>query len=197
MKKIGVLFGIIFLMSFVSASLFDSISPSNLLDNEWVVFLGIFALVFALVFVSLGNFFTRKSGPSWMGEKSMQNRGAVAVISLIVALFISASVMQRGLMYGYLGEDIGSLLLLVVGLFVLIIVIKMLYKNFGRWGLAISLAGVWALFHFLGVDYLIPYSFPYEFIEIYDVVFGWVGGLILGIILLLILMRKPRLSVHH
>lgn len=76
------------------------LSPSRLLENEWVVFGGIALLIFSLVYVAL----LGTLGKSGAGEQ--KSKGAIIVISLVVAIFGASALTQQAFFYGYLGEEI-------------------------------------------------------------------------------------------
>lgn len=119
MKQIKFLFIFLvnlFLISFVSAyDFFYYTSPSMLLENEWVVFGGIFLVVFALVYIAL----LGSLGKSVAGEN--KSKGGVIVISFVVALFSASALTQRALFSGYLGDTI--LGWVTIGAFVLFILL--------------------------------------------------------------------------
>jgi len=90
-------------LSLVSAQFyFDSyyFDPANLLNNELVVFIGIFLLVFAFCFIALNNFFSKKGRRNemfpWMQHPgSNENKGAVVVIALVIGFFSASIFVQR------------------------------------------------------------------------------------------------------
>jgi len=123
------------LINFASAALnwnYYLSSPSQLLYNEWVVFIGMFLLVFAVVYMSLSSIFGRETPQSprdliWGLEKRGPNKMPVVIISIVIALLVSAAFSQRGYLYGYLGDSIADWALFIIGLAVTGLAIRMLY----------------------------------------------------------------------
>lgn len=104
-------------------------SPAELLQSEWVVFSGIFLMVFAIVYIALASFFEKKSNQSPLqaalgiaGAGKEAARGPLIVIAAVVALFTSASVTRNVLFAQYLGNVVG----LWVGVFVAIVLVMLL-----------------------------------------------------------------------
>lgn len=118
-------------------------SPSDLLQNEWVMFAGIFILFFAIVFFAVSKTFK-------------ENKGAAIVVALVVSLFISMAVVQRGWLYSYAGEEIGSWALVIALLLIIGLIIKLMNDVFGRFGAIIAVIGLWISLFFIDPYYFIP-----------------------------------------
>jgi len=109
---------VLLILPVVSAASFfggsSYLTPSNFLENEWVVFIGIFAIIFALVYVAL----LGALGKTTAGEQ--KSRGAVIVISLIVAVFGASALAQRVMWSGLVGDQIFTwvMALLFIGGFI-------------------------------------------------------------------------------
>ena len=149
-------------------------SPSELLQNEWVVFIGVFLIVFAMVFLALSRQFSSKKKNKmmpWLTETE-SNKAIPGIIALVIAFFSAAAFVKNNLIEGIFGEAITVWIFLLVLIVLVILFIpfyKALKQNVGE-GIAIFiiLFGVWAVLKF-GFD---PYQYnlPYDFYEIYDFV---------------------------
>lgn len=149
-------------------------SPLYYLENEWVIF-GIFFLVFfAIIFYTV--------------NRAFKNSGVSGVIALGLSLLIAMVMAQRGLLYGYLGQEIGSWILIITVLIGIGFLIRFVYESFGKAGTMIALIGLWIFIR--SID---PYEFlPYElltdtFINIYEF-FASIFGLIVLIIGALVIL---------
>jgi hypothetical protein len=172
---ISSLFIVLSLTAIVSAQFGGGIggyynSPLDYLDNEWVRFAIIFAIFFAIIFYTV--------------NKSFNNTPAASVIALGLSLLISITMGRRGLLYGYVGEDIGSWLLIIAALIGIGFIIRFAYDSFGMIGTAVASILLWVI-----IKSIDPYTFlPYElisetFINIYEV-----ASSILGLIILIIIL---------
>jgi len=150
-----------------------NLSPSELLQNEWVVFGGVFLLVFAMVFLALSRqFSSKKKIKPWLSEVDTSNKAIPGVIALVIAFFSAATFVKNNLIEGIFGEALTAWIFLLV-LIVLVILSVPFYKalkqNVGG-GIAISIivAGLWVILKF-GFD---PYQYnlPSGFGEIYEIV---------------------------
>lgn len=141
------------LIATVSAFSYNSWSyqlsrPSQLLDNEWVVFVGTFLIVFAVVFMALSSIFGKEKVESprdilWGVEHRGPNKMPVVIISAVIALFVAAAFSQRGYLYGYLGESIGDWALFLASLIIIALLIRMLAVWMGMPGAVLALVGMW------------------------------------------------------
>ena len=101
-------------------------SPLDYLENEWVIF-GIFFLVFfAIIFYTV--------------NKAFKNSAVSGVIALGLSLMIAMVMAQKGLLYGYLGEEIGSWILIITVLIGIGFLIRFVYESFGKTGTMVPTA---------------------------------------------------------
>ena len=169
-------------------------SPADFLENEWLVFAGVFLLVFAMVFLALSNMFSRKKKNKafpWLAETE-SNKTIPGVIAMVIALFSAAAFVRNNLIEGIFGEAITAWILLIV-LIVLVMLAIPFYKalkvNVGAApAIFILLFGVWAILKF-GFDpyqYDLPSAF-YDFYEFFieTSVVGLVVIIIIGVVVLL------------
>jgi len=145
-------------------------SPSQLFQNEWMSFALIFIVFFAMSFFALG--------------RTIDNKGANAVISIALALFISYAIVQRTRFYGFIGEQIGSWLILLALLLALVLFIKLVTGIIGGIGLFIALGVGWFVLHSFDPYDIFPYQFlTSDFFPYYEFLSG-TGFLFLLIIIL-------------
>src|SRR4030042_3187047 len=149
-------------------------SPLDYLENEWVIF-GIFFLVFfAIIFYTV--------------NKAFKNNAVSGIIALGLSLMIAMVMARRGLLYGYLGEEIGSWILIITILIGIAFLIRFVYESFGKIGTIITLIILWIFLR--SID---PYDFlPYQlltdtFINIYEFFASIFGAIVLIIGALVIL----------
>ncbi|MAG11163.1 hypothetical protein CMI44_02530 [Candidatus Pacearchaeota archaeon] len=167
---------LIILSSFVSAQYSDfyNLSPSELLENEWVVFAGVFLIVFAMVFMALSKQFSSKKKNSmypWMTDTD-RNKAVPGIIALVIALFSAAAFVRNNLIERIFGEaiTIWILVLVLIVLFMLSVPFyKALKQNVGG-GIAISIivVGLWAIIKF-GFDPF-QYNLPSGFYDFYEII---------------------------
>lgn len=155
-------------------------SPSQILENEWIVFALIFVGCFAIIYFAL--------------ERTMKgNRGAVVVIAIVISLFLAVAVSQKTRYYGYLGSAIGGWLFIILIVIIFLFLIKLLMGAVGLAGLLIVLWGVWILMRFLDPYEILPYEFLTSgILNVYEILAGWLSFIILVIITLVILL-SPQL----
>lgn len=204
--KFSVLFISFFsFLSLVSAQFyFDPyyFDPVNLLNNEWVVFFGIFLLVFSFCFIALNNFFSGKGKKNdifpWITQPgSKDNKGAVIVISLVIGFFSASIFVQRGWIYTIFGDALaGWLLLLTIAVMFILSVpfIKALQANVGLGpALAITVLFVWGILQFFDPYSLFP-SASYNFINIYEFVtsVGFLIGAIIIAVVFAVIKKSGR-----
>lgn len=153
-----------------------NLSPSELLQNEWVVFAGVFLVVFAMVFLALSRQFSSKKkdpwGREWMDKHSIDNKAIPGIIALVIAFFSAAAFVKNNLIEGIFGEALTIwifLLVLIVLVMLSIPFYKALKQNVGG-GIAIFIivVGLWTILKF-GFDPF-QYNLPYGFYEIYELV---------------------------
>ncbi len=146
-------------------------SPLEYLDNEWVRFVAIFLILFAVIYFAMSK--------SFKGD-----RGVATVVAGGLTLLITISLSQRGLLYSYAGDELGTWITLGAGLIALGFIAKIAFENFGKIG-AITFA---VLFWFL-LNYINPYEYlnyaPTIILDIHGF-FSNILGLIIFIILAII-----------
>ncbi|MEM4331102.1 MAG: hypothetical protein QW273_03795 [Candidatus Pacearchaeota archaeon] len=113
-------------------------SPKDIFANEWVLFIGIFLLSFAVIYLSLSNFFYKKKEKEknfenvvrkvFFGEEEEpKKKGPLIVISLSLSLIISFAVTTSDYVYNYI--LLGSILsILIFSLIVFVILGLPFYK---------------------------------------------------------------------
>ncbi len=158
-------------------------SPQELLQNEWVLFVGVFLLVFAVVYISLANAFFKKKEQSLkdvlLGIKgNSPAKGPIVVISGVIALFSAAAIIQQDLVRVYFG----AVLSVWVSVFVFIVLVlltvpfyKALKQNIGKTPAILgTIIGFWVILKFV-----LPqtemfwnglYNLPYSVQNFYDFV---------------------------
>lgn len=202
--KFSVLFISFFsFLSLVSAQFyFDPyfFDPANLLNNEWVVFIGIFLLVFAFSFISLNNFFSGKGRRNEMFSfmhqpRSNENKGAVVVIALVIAFFSASVFVQRGWVYTIFGDALAGWLLLLISIAMFILLIPFIKALKAAIGLGPAIAFTFLLFWLVLQSFdpfiLFP-SASYDFIGFYEVITSvWV---LIGVIFLAVVFTIIKKS---
>ena len=184
---------------------YGQITPSSLLENDWIIFGGVFLVVFALVYIGLSNVLVRKKGRQnpalpWLvsPEANPENKGAVVVIAVVIAFFTAAVFVQRGWVNGYFGDVVGSWLFLLA-LIVMIILSIPFYKglkmNIGAGpAIAITFLIIWAILKFFVNPYtLFPYggTMPDSFFQFYDFITSyWTLGIAIGIGVLVAVIKS-------
>jgi len=149
-------------------------SPLDYLQNEWVIFGIIFLIFFAIIFYTV--------------NKAFQNFAVSGVIALGLSLLISMVMAQRGLLYGYLGEEIGSWILIIAVLIGVAFLIRFIYESFGKTGTVIALIGLWIVLRSIDPYEFLPYQLLTDtFINIYEFFASIFGGIVLIIGALIIL----------
>jgi len=130
---------------------YSGFSPTDFLENEWFVFSAIFILIFALVYIPLSRFFSKKKRFPWE-ETSVENKVPLAVVALIVAFFSASAITQRAFLYGYVGETIINwiyVILFVGFIFLIISIFASLRKRIGiAPAITSSLLLIWLMFRF-------------------------------------------------
>jgi hypothetical protein len=116
-------------------------------------------------------------------NRSFNNNLISGVIAAGISLFIALTLARRGMLYGYVGDEIGSWILMLAILIGIGFLIKFTYGSFGIRGAAISFVLLWYIIHTID-----PYEFfPYEvltntFMNIYYFIASWTFGIILIIL---------------
>ncbi|MFW6030778.1 MAG: hypothetical protein ACOCRO_11095 [Halanaerobiales bacterium] len=146
-KKSLMTFLVIALMPLVSAySRYSTrYSLDRFLENPNIMFALIFIGFFVLIFFALNN--------------SISNKAVSAVLSVIISLFISFAVSKQTRFYGYLGEEIGNWMLVVVLIVITILFVKFIFSILHGFGLFLSTWGLILLLRSIDVRQYMPYKF--------------------------------------
>jgi len=142
-------------------------SPLSYLDNEWVLFGAIFLIFFAVIFYTI--------------NQSFDNKAVSAVIATGISLLIALALARRGMLYGYVGDELGSWLLFVAALIAVGFLLKFVAESFGTIGTVVAVMAIWFVLY--NVD---PYeTLPYElvtdiFLSVYSFITSpWGLGLLI------------------
>lgn len=174
----------------------DISTPSDLLQNEWAPFIGIFLLTFAIVYFSVAKFFSTKKQAGL--EDLLRGKGdklvvhpAALIISVVIAFFTASSISQYGPFYTYFAGILGAwiLLFVLILMFILSLVFLKMFKHFfgnnslGGFISGIGIAIVYWFFlkHYLVQDFIYNYSSTWA-----DSAYAFLssgGGLVVMIIL--------------
>jgi hypothetical protein len=160
-------------------------SPLDYLENEWIIF-GIFFLVFfAIIFYTV--------------NKAFKNNAVSGIIALGLSLMIAMVMARRGLLYGYLGEEIGSWILIITILIGIAFLIRFVYESFGKTGTIVALIGLWIVLRSIDPYEFLPYQLLTDtFINIYEFFASIFGGIILIIGALVILgITDPKTNLDR
>ncbi len=181
----------------IGSSFIDMIVSSE--EIRFVLFFGLF---FAAVYLAIGRAFPTNKGPA-------------IVLSVVISLLITFTLVERGFMYGYLGEEIGNWFLIIALLMGMIFLIRGAYKSMGRGGGIITLLIVWALFAFFFKPFFFDalsgsyggflldfyqgfFGREYDFISS---VFSWGFGAVVFICILIAIFGKKKgesgIHIHH
>lgn len=149
-------------------------SPLDYLENEWVIF-GIFFLVFfAIIFYTV--------------NKAFKNNAVSGVIALGLSLLIAMVMAQRGLLYGYLGDEIGAWILIIASLIGVGFLIRFVHESFGKTGTVIALIVMWIFLRSLDPYKFLPYQLLTDtFINVYEFLASILGLIVMIIAALVIL----------
>ena len=148
-------------------------SPLYYLENEWVTFGIVFLIFFATIFYTV--------------NKAFKNSAVAGVIALGLSLMIAMVLARRGLLYGYLGEEIGSWILIITLLLGVAFLIRFVHESFGKTGSIVALIGIWFVIRSVDPYNMLPYQLltdtfvnTYEFFaSIFGLIILVAGGLII------------------
>jgi len=124
-------------------------SPSQWLQNEWVVFGLIFVIFFALIFFGVSR--TMK-----------ENLGVAAVIAFGLAAFIAFTISQRTMFYGYVGEGLGNWFFIIAILIAAVFFIRFVTNIIGGAGMFLSLFAIWLVLSNVDPYAVLPSEFMYS-----------------------------------
>ena len=143
-------------------------SPLDYLDNEWVIFSLFFLVFFAIIFFTV--------------NRAFHNPAVSGVIALGLSLMIALVMARRGLLYGFMGEEIGAWVLIITILIGLAFLIRFIYESFGKTGTMVGLIGLWFVIRIIDPYDLIPYQLLTDvFVNTYEF-FASILGLIVLVI---------------
>ena len=181
-KIIPTILSIIFLAAIVSAYNgwnYGYLSPSNLLDNEWVVFGLIFIVFFAIIFFALGKTFK-------------ENKAISAIVAVALSFFISVIFSRRVSFYGYVGEEVTGWITLIALLIIIVFFLKAMFDLLRVTGLVMGIIGTWLFLHFFDLEPILGYNVIENPIFYYAQ--GWLGALIAGIACFLIIANREKIK---
>lgn len=148
-------------------------TPEYYLSNPWIIFVAIFIIAFAIIFYTV--------------NKSFNNTPVAAVIGIGLSLLISVTASQRGWLYGYVGNDLGSWILIITFLIGFGFLIKFVHTSFGKIGTSIVIISAWFLLFITDPYQVLPYEFMTPtFVTAYEFLTSIWGFIIIAIILLVI-----------
>lgn len=165
-------------------------SPLAYLDNEWVRFAILFSLLFAVIYFAV--------------HKTFKNSTISGVVSVGVALLISISLGQRGLLYSYTGDVIGDTAIIIGLLIAGLALVKVIMSNFrGFKGIVLSIISILIILSFVDIDTLLPGSYAYSpfgnFLgNLIDFISNFFGiFLFIGVVALIIAISKRKEKVKR
>ena len=150
-------------------------SPLEILDNEWVKFIAVFIILFAVIYFSLSKTF---------GE---EKKAIGAVVSLAITLLITLAIARRGWLYSYTGDAIGSWVTILAIFLAIGFLIKVAHDNFGTGGVIASIIIIWSFIRFGDPYSYSPYIFESQAVYTIVSIFASIPGLIIAIIIGIIL----------
>lgn len=143
-------------------------SPLMYLDNEWVMF-SIFMLVFfGIIFYTV--------------NKAFKNNVVSGVIALALSLLITITILRRGFLYGYMGDELGGWILVAVVLIAFGFLIRFAYKAFGVAGSTITVVVIWLLLQRADPYEFLPYGVSEGIVWGYEFIASFIGLVILVLI---------------
>jgi len=156
--------------------------PLDYLDNEWVRFVIIVLIFFAIIYFVL--------------MKTFDNKAVAAVVALGLSLFIALAMARRGMLYGYVGDELGSWILIIATLIGCAFLIRFAYDSFDNLGAIAAIIGIWYVLHIIDPYEIIPYALlTDQFITLYEFISGGFGGIVLIIATLIILNLLPQPTI--
>lgn len=157
-------------------------SPQDLLNNEWVMFALIFIVFFAIIFFSLG-------------KVMKENKGAAAVISVAISLFIAVSISRRVWFYGYFGEELSNWFVVFAVIIGIVFLINIITKLLRGIGLFLVLGGLWFLFSQTNFSDILPSSVTdSEWFEFF--ISNTALGILIAIIIILVIISSKNKALR-
>lgn len=191
-------FLLIFSTSLVSAfngfGYYGGFGPTELLQNDWVVFTGLFLVIFALVYSSLIKVFSSSAADKAFPWKNVETtfKGPAIIISAVVAIFV-ASALTKQFLYGYLSDQILGWILLGVIVMLLLAALKALFKR-GCFAVVSALMGIWVILHNIDPwDFLPQFVLNQAFDAVYEPISSWMTlWILLAALILCWLFKRKR-----
>ena len=135
------------------------------LENEWTMFAVVFLLFFAVIYFTV--------------NKGFKNNIVSGVIALSLSFLITMTILRRGLLYGYAGDELGSWLMVIVALVAFGFLIKFAYEAFGTIGSTGATIVVWMLLQRTDPYYILPYGVSDTLFSSYEFLSSWFGLVIM------------------
>ncbi len=157
-------------------------SPLDYLENEWVTFIILFLIFFAVIYYSI--------------NKTTKNPAVSVIVALGISLFISLAISRRGLLWGY-GQGIDVWVLLGAAIIGIGFLIKFASESFGRAGAIATVILIWIILIAIDPYQLLPDTLLYSnnFIVFNELLTNIIGGIILVVIAILFSKGKKDESV--
>ncbi len=160
---------------------------TDFFNNTIVRFVFIFILFYAIIFFAVKNAFHG-------------NRQIAIIVSMVVSLFITAALAQKGILEGQIAEDIGGLLILLGFLALFSFIFRVFYTKISKAAAFIMLSIIWLLLYFGEADRALPYFLQTEYVLfVYNILSSWAGLFLLimaGIAVALIGKKKKGVHLH-
>ena len=157
-------------------------SPLDYLENEWVTFIILFLIFFAVIYYSI--------------NKTTKNPAVSVIVALGISLFISLALTRRGLLWGY-GQGIDAWVLLGAAIIGIGFLIKFASESFGRAGAIATVILIWIILNAIDPYQILPDTLLYSnnFMIFYEVLTSIIGAIILVVIAILFTKGKEDDSV--
>ncbi len=140
-------------------------SPLQYLDNEWVMFSVLMLVFFGIIFYTI--------------NKAFNNNVVSGVIALSLSLLITITILRRGLLYGYAGDDLGSWIMVAVVFIALGFLIKFSFEAFGVVGSTATVFLMWLLLQRADPYQFLPYGVSDMIIGVYEFMRSFFGLILL------------------
>lgn len=143
-------------------------SPLYYFDNEWVWFTTIFLVFFAIIYFTV--------------NKAFKNNMVSGVLALALSALIGITMLRSGWLYGYVGDAVGTWIVVVVILIAAGFLIRFAYEGLGVFGVLGALTFFWILLQGSDPYTLLPYDTPDPLIWIYEWIKHPIGLILLWIV---------------
>lgn len=176
---------LLFLMIFPLVSAFTGFGGYNsafdfIMNSEGFKFALVFLLFFAVIFFAVSKTFR-------------DEKGIAVVVALVISLFISMALAQRGLLYGYLGDTIGGWAITLALLLGVVFIIKLSFDKLGGIGASIIIFLLWiSLFFVDPYDYFSGGGFGDFLISIHNLLTSFVGFITIVVVCIILIAVRAR-----